>query len=92
MIVREHYLAKIRPFFESNLIKIITGIRRCGKSVLMEQIESELRSQGKRTLKLNFEKREVSARILTVDNLVSEVKSHLGDDKLSLSVKILPNC
>lgn len=82
MIVREHYLAKIRPFFESNLTKIITGIRRCGKSVLMEQIESELRSQGKRTLKLNFEKREVSARILTVDNLVSEVKSHLGDDKL----------
>jgi predicted AAA+ superfamily ATPase len=29
MIIREHYLAKIRPFYDSDLIKIITGIRRC---------------------------------------------------------------
>ena len=30
MIIREHYMTQIRPFYESNLIKIITGIRRCG--------------------------------------------------------------
>ena len=40
MIIREHYLKKIRPFVESDLIKIITGIRRCGKSVIMGQLLS----------------------------------------------------
>ena len=38
MIVREHYIEKIRPFYDSDLIKILTGIRRCGKSVILEQI------------------------------------------------------
>ncbi len=82
MIAREHYISKIRPFFESNLIKIITGIRRCGKSVLMDQIEEELKSQGRRTLKLNFERRDVSSRIAKADDLVAEVQKHTGKDKL----------
>lgn len=42
MIQREHYIAEVRPFYESDLIKIITGIRRCGKSVIMEQIIKEI--------------------------------------------------
>lgn len=33
MIKREKYLNAIRGFYESNLIKVITGVRRCGKSV-----------------------------------------------------------
>ena len=36
MISREHYIEKVRPFYESDLIKIITGIRRSGKSKLMD--------------------------------------------------------
>ena len=35
MIKREHYISMIRPFYESDLIKIITGIRRSGKSVIV---------------------------------------------------------
>ena len=46
MIIREHYLAQIRPFYESDLIKIITGIRRCGKSVILKQILNEIESLG----------------------------------------------
>ena len=42
MIKREKYLEDIRPFYDEDLIKVITGIRRCGKSTLLEQIESEL--------------------------------------------------
>ena len=38
MIYREHYISKIREFYDSDLIKIITGIRRCGKSVILEQV------------------------------------------------------
>lgn len=38
MIIRENYLKKIRPFYEQDLIKVITGIRRCGKSVILNGI------------------------------------------------------
>ena len=46
IIKREQYLSKIRPFYESEYIKAITGIRRCGKSILMEQIVDEIKSNG----------------------------------------------
>lgn len=45
-IIRENYLEKIRPFYDSKYIKVITGIRRCGKSVLMTQIIDELKEKG----------------------------------------------
>ncbi len=43
---REFYLRQIRPFYESDLIKVITGIRRCGKSSLLLSIMAELRVSG----------------------------------------------
>ena len=44
---REQYLAKIRGFYHaSDLIKVITGVRRCGKSCLMETIAQELIESG----------------------------------------------
>jgi len=44
---RENYLSKIRPFYhETDLIKVITGIRRCGKSSIMEMIADELVEGG----------------------------------------------
>ena len=46
MMIREKYLSKIREFYDSDLIKIITGIRRCGKSVLLKQIMNELKDNG----------------------------------------------
>ena len=82
MIVREHYLTQIRPFYESNLIKVITGIRRCGKSVILSQVEKELHQAGKRTLLLNFESRSVSANITDIDVLIKRISEHLGDGKL----------
>lgn len=42
MIKRKKYLDDIRPFYDEDLIKVITGIRRCGKSTLLEQIVEEL--------------------------------------------------
>lgn len=44
---RENYLKKIRGFYSADdLIKAITGVRRCGKSSLMQMIASELRNSG----------------------------------------------
>ena len=57
MIIREHYIAQIRPFYESDLIKIITGIRRCGKSVILRQVMKEMEDMGKRCLFLDFDLR-----------------------------------
>ena len=58
MIKREAYLKKIRGFYHKDLIKVITGIRRCGKSVLLMQIIDELHEQGiseSQILYINFE-------------------------------------
>ena len=43
---REKYLSKIRPFFTSDIIKVITGIRRCGKSFILKGIINELLENG----------------------------------------------
>lgn len=44
---REKYLKKIRPFYHADdIIKVITGIRRCGKSCMMKIIMQELLDQG----------------------------------------------
>lgn len=44
---REKYLSRIRPFYESDIIKVITGIRRCGKSFILRGIINELLQSGK---------------------------------------------
>lgn len=46
MVKRELYLKKIRPFYHSELIKVVTGIRRCGKSILLRQIIDEVKADG----------------------------------------------
>ena len=46
MIKREMYLKKIRETYDMDIIKIITEIRRCGKSVLLKQIIEELLQKG----------------------------------------------
>ena len=58
MIIRERYLSKIRPFYDQDLIKVIMGIRRCGKSVLLLQIIEELKQKGikeEQIIYINFE-------------------------------------
>ena len=42
MIKREAYMSRIRPFIGSDLVKVLTGIRRCGKSVMLELIQEEI--------------------------------------------------
>jgi len=58
MIIREKYLSKIRPFYNVDLIKVITGIRRSGKSVILKQIMDELKNDGvsdEQIIYINFE-------------------------------------
>ena len=58
MIKREMYMSRIRPFIGSELIKVMTGIRRCGKSVMLELIKQELTESGispSQFISINFE-------------------------------------
>ncbi len=58
MLKREKYLEKIRDFYDSDLIKILVGIRRCGKSVILEQIMQELKERNideEHIIYVNFE-------------------------------------
>ena len=53
MIRREMYMERLRPFIGKDIIKVLTGIRRAGKSVLLKQICDEIGSEN--TIFLNFE-------------------------------------
>lgn len=58
MIKRERYMCKIRPFIGSELIKVMTGIRRSGKSVMLELVKEELIGAGAdpaNFISINFE-------------------------------------
>ena len=58
MIKREMYMNRIRPFMGTDLIKVLTGIHRCGKSVMLELIKQELAASGinpAQFISINFE-------------------------------------
>lgn len=58
MIKREMYMSRIRPFINTDLVKVMTGIRRCGKSVMLELIKEELLQSGvnkSQFISINFE-------------------------------------
>ena len=84
MITREHYIEKVRPFYDSDLIKIITGIRRCGKSVILEQIMDEIGRTSDNIVYLNFEDKRVSANITNAEKLLSYVEERKKDGKCYL--------
>ena len=75
MIKREHYLEQIRPFYESDLVKIITGVRRCGKSVILESIRDEISQKTDNIIYLNFEKVDIIEQIPSYISLVRYVDS-----------------
>ena len=58
MLKRELYLSQIRGFYHSDLVKILVGIRRCGKSVILNQIIEEIKEEGvddNHIININFE-------------------------------------
>lgn len=78
MITREHYIEEIREFYDSDLIKIITGIRRSGKSIILQQIMDEVRAKSKNVIYLNFEDSRTLEAIPDADSLLEYVEKHRG--------------
>lgn len=83
---REKYLKKIRPFYhDDDIIKVITGVRRCGKSSLMETIAEELKDSGvpeENIIYLDLDKRE-NRKIKSADDLEKLIESNIKSDKLN---------
>lgn len=84
MLLRENYLKKIRGFYNSDLIKILVGIRRCGKSIILEQIRNELRTEYKvdseHIIFINFEFIEFE-ELLDYRKLNCYIKDKIKDEK-----------
>ena len=83
MIKRELYMSRIRPFIGSDLIKVMTGIRRCGKSVMLELIKQELIESGvdpAQLISINFEDMNYS-HLQTAQALHDEITRRVAEVK-----------
>ena len=83
LYIREKYLKKIRGFYHSaDIIKVITGVRRCGKSSLMEMIAEEIRNEAKeneRIVFLNLDLRKYR-RIKSADALEQLIEENIDEN------------
>ena len=83
MIKRELYMKRIRPFIGNDLIKVMTGVRRAGKSVMLELVQEELLEAGvsqSQFICINFENMQY-AHLQTAQNLHSEILERAAEIK-----------
>ena len=84
MLKRELYLNRIKGFFDScDLVKILYGIRRCGKSVILEQIKNEIskKNDEEHIIYINFELLEYE-EFTDYKKLHKYILSQIKDDKI----------
>ncbi len=84
MFDRPTYLKKIQPFIDKPVVKVLTGMRRVGKSCLLELIQDELKRNGivdeNRIVHLNLESMEHAA-IRSDQELYAELRKRIGKKK-----------
>lgn len=84
MLKREIYLSRIRGFYNSDLVKILVGIRRCGKSIILNQIVDEIKEKGVKEdhiIYINFELIEYE-ELQDYKKLNKYIKENIKDDKI----------
>jgi len=79
MIKRDLYLNQIRPFIGKDLIKVITGLRRSGKSVLLDLLRNEI-NDSDHSIYLNFESKK-NTKYTNPDTLYNYIIDIIGDSK-----------
>lgn len=80
MIFRENYVKKIMAFTDTPFVKVLTGVRRCGKSTIMQMIMDELRKKGiseERIVSYRFDSMEYEG--ITAKQLYEMLKTKLSD-------------
>lgn len=81
MIQRDIYMNRIRPFIGTDLVKVMTGIRRCGKSVMLELIKQDLVDSGvnpAQFISINFEDMNY-VHLQTAQALHAEISKRAAD-------------
>lgn len=94
MVLREEYLAKLDAFQDKNIIKVVTGVRRCGKSTLLKQFQERLLSAGKKQeqiIAINLEALEYEALLdyhalynYIVERLCGDCTTYIFLDEIQL--------
>ena len=85
MIQRDEYLNMLKKWKDEQVIKVITGIRRCGKSTLLEMFREYLKTQNvadKQIVYINFEELENEA-LLDYKSLYNYIKERLDSSKMT---------
>lgn len=85
MIIRHGYLEKIKSYKDMQLIKVVTGIRRCGKSTLLKLYKDDLLRDGvdeKQIIFINLEEKENEA-LKNVDALYDYITGNLVKDEMN---------
>ena len=82
MIIRPKYIEKIMPYVDTPFVKVLAGVRRCGKSTLLKMIAEELKKRGvspERILTYNFDSLQ-HEDIKTAKLLYNEIKNKLNQN------------
>lgn len=85
MIVRKEYLDQLMAWKDEQVIKVVTGIRRCGKSTLLKQFQAELLGQGvarEQIISINFEDLDYE-HLLDYRALYAYIRERLCPDKMT---------
>ena len=80
-VKREKYLKQIRQFYDSDLVKVITGIRRSGKSIILQEIMEEIKFKSNNVIYLNFEKTSDLSKAGTFSSLVQYIHDNKKEGK-----------
>lgn len=76
MLQRKRYIERVRPLYDNDSIKLITGVRQTGKSVLMRQIRDELEAQGKKIIYIDFADPAIVEECRDVKSISSYIAVH----------------
>lgn len=84
MVKRESYLNFLREVRDVNLIKVVTGLRRSGKSTLLAQFRAELESEGgHKIISYNLEEKENERFLDNPDTLYNQIMSEIDQSKMN---------
>lgn len=85
MVQRSEYLQQLKVWKDEKVIKVVTGIRRCGKSTLLQQFQTYLKENGvaeEQIISINFEELEFE-HLLSYRELYAYIKERLCDGKMT---------
>ena len=81
MILRPDYIRAVEPYIDAPLVKILSGVRRCGKSTILEMIQDELKNRGieeERIISKRYTEMDVDENYTSKD-MYAELKSLIAD-------------